>query len=165
MPSTYHLRLQHLRVHLRLGRREPFVRRILQPELEGQRVKIVVQTPARGKADHAVHQLIHPILALHADGLAIERHAHVLAHGLHFLVFLALEPRQNGVAREEIHPAFQRLRNLDAQLKRALHDGRARIGREDIGPELRARILAADVHHQPDGFAALRSALAREIRR
>src|ERR1700677_4142591 len=122
----------------------------------------MIQTPARGKANHPVYQVIHPVLALHADGLPIEGHAHILAHGLHFFMFLALEPWQNRVAREEIHPAFQRLWHLDAQLKRALHYWRPGIRREDIRPELCTRILATDIHHQANGFTAFRAAFTRK---
>src|SRR6202011_6344410 len=98
-------------------------------------------------------QSIHRMLFRNADGLAVECYAKVFAHSLYLAMPFALKPWEHGVAREEIHPAFQRCGNINPQFERALHHRRARIRRENVGPELRAWILAANVHDEPDGFA------------
>src|SRR5689334_569958 len=75
---------------------------------------------------------------------------------------LAFEPWKSGVTGEEFRPAFERLRNFDAELKGTVHDGRAGVRGEDVRPEFSAGVFAANIHHESDRFAALRRTFAGE---
>src|SRR5689334_20347503 len=97
-----------------------------------------------------MHQAIQRVLLLRADGDAMECHSQIVAHGLHLAVLRALEPGQRGVSREEIDPAFERFRYVDTEFEGALHDGRAWIRCEDVGPEFRAWIPPTDIEDQLD---------------
>src|SRR6476646_2840245 len=102
------------------------------------------------------------MLSADTNRFAVKRDAQVIAHGLQFAVLLSFEPGKNRVTREEFDPAFQGFGHFDAQLEGTLHDGRAWIRSKDVGPELSAGVLAADVHDEVNRFAALRFTLARK---
>ena len=74
----------------------------------------------------------------------------------------ALEPGENRVTREVVHPAFKRLRYFDPDLLSAIEDRRTRVRRNDIGPKLSTGEAPAHVHHEVNRFAALPHALAGE---
>src|SRR5579863_1429507 len=101
-------------------------------------------------------------MSVGGDGGTIERDAQIIAHGLNPLMIAALEPRQNRIARKVIRPTFKRCRHFDTQLRCLVKDRRAWIWREDIRPELGARKLPADIHHEGDCFAALLWAFSRK---
>src|SRR5437879_12998982 len=92
-------------------------------------------------------------LARTANGYAVEGEAEEFPHGLNLFVRLPFEPRQDCVTREKVGPTFEGFGNFDAEFEGALHDGRSWIGSENVGPELGARKLSADIHHKADRCA------------
>src|SRR5665213_1857639 len=154
------LRLQTMGVHFGLRRLQPLVHFVFQPQLQGKRIVVMIQTPAGWAANDSVHDTLAYILSADANWYAVKCDPQVLPHGLNFAMGSAFQPRKNGIAREKLRPAFERLRNLDTQLEGPVHDGGAWVRREDIGPELSARITAADVHDELDRFTPLLFAFA-----
>ena len=63
-------------------------------------------------------------------------------------MFAAIEPWKLGVAGKEIGPAFERIGHFDAYLFGLLHDRRAGIRRENIGPKFGARKATAHIHDE-----------------
>src|ERR1700683_3789235 len=102
-----------------------------------------------------MQQPVESVGAILADGDAMERHPQILSHVLHALMVCALHPGQGSITRKEIGPAFESLRYLDAEFKRALHDRRPRVRSKNIGPKFRARIAPANIHHHADRLAPL----------
>src|SRR5882757_9822360 len=94
-------------VYLRFDRREPAIGGILQPELEGRCVEVVVQAPTRGIADQFVHEPVQRTLPVAANGNAIESDSQIVAHELYAPMVLSAQPGQGGIARKEIRPTLQ----------------------------------------------------------
>src|SRR5215469_7553062 len=69
-------------------------------------------------------------------------------------MFFAFQPWKSGVTREEIRPAFEGLRHINAEFEGPLHHRGARVWSEDVRPEFRARVAAADIHNHANGVAA-----------
>ena len=61
----------------------------------------------------------------------------------------ALSARQHRVARKEIGPAFESLRNIESRARTPVSSWAPRIWGEDVGPEFGAGKTPADIHHQP----------------
>ncbi len=121
----------------------------------------MIETPAGWDREKFVRGHGETVLAVDRNRHALKSHPQVFPHGLHALVLLPRHPWQHGVAREKIRPLLERLRNLYPQLKSMFHDGRARIRREDIGPEFSARIAAANIHDELDTLPTFRFPFAR----
>src|SRR5947199_264366 len=72
-----------MRVHLGLGGREQFLRRLARPQFDGEGVNVMVQPPARRDADQFEQQAAERRSAIFPDGHAMEGHSHIFAHILH----------------------------------------------------------------------------------
>ena len=94
-------------------------------------------------------------MCIFRDRFAIKGDAEIVPHGLHALVICPFEPRQNRVAREVVGPALESDRRFDTQLRRLMENWRPGVWCENIRPELSAGKLAANIHHEVDGLAAL----------
>src|SRR5882724_2042928 len=86
------------------------------------------------------------------DRSTIKRDPQIVAHGLHAPMLFAVKPRQHSVPWEIIYPVFERVGHVDSQRRSLMEDGRARIRREDVGPEFSSGELLADIHHEGDGL-------------
>src|SRR5215831_14261937 len=89
------------------------------------------------------------------DRSAIKSDAQVISHRLNSLVITTFEPWKDRVTGKIIHPALERSRNFDPQLRGLMENRRAGVGGENIRPEFRAGEFLADVHHKAYGLAAL----------
>src|SRR6516162_5871230 len=152
--GAFGCRFEALSINGGLEERRFAFQAIVDPKLYWKGISVVIKTPARGERKYLLSDASVALARVEGDGDTIEGDAKIVAHDLEALVFAAIEPREHGVAGEEIGPAFERGWNLNTELLSLFHDGGAGVGSEDIGPEFGSRKTAADVHHEIDGFAA-----------
>src|SRR4051812_34099436 len=81
-----HLARELLRIDLGFQRRKHRVGLVLEPELDRSGVNTMVQAPAGGQTDRAMHQSGDWMFLLNADWNAIESNPQILTHTLHTLV-------------------------------------------------------------------------------
>src|SRR5689334_14119542 len=71
------------------------------------------------------------------------------------------QPREDGVSWKIVSPPFKRIRHCNAKFLDVVHDGRARVRRKNIGPELGAGEPPAYVHNETNGLPPLLCAFSR----
>src|SRR5277367_1509709 len=133
---------------------------VVKPYFDRELIDIAVQPPASGKRNALLCEARNCAPLICGDGNAVEGDAQIIPRHLQTLVLGSVQPRQAGIAREEIRPCLQRFRDFDAELFCFFEDRRTGIGRKNIGPELSAGKAAAHVHHEADRLAAFFPAFA-----
>src|ERR1700734_4562384 len=66
-----------------------------------------------------------------------------------------VQPRELRVPRKKLCPLFERVWSFDAKLSCPVHNIRAWVWSEDIGPEFSSRKAPADVHDEVHGLSPL----------
>src|ERR1700722_6950072 len=120
----------------------------VQPEFNRKAVEIVIQPKARRISSEMLDSFGETAGTVGRDRRPVKRNPQVVAHGLHALVVLAVQPWQYGVSGEIFHPVLQRLGHVNAESRCLKKNGGAGIRSKDVSPELRSRKLLADVHHE-----------------
>src|SRR4029077_6358582 len=98
-----------------LGQLHDVLQLTIQPEFNRKAVEIMVQPEARRISSEMLDSLGETAGAVGRDRRPVKRDPQVVAHGLHALVVLAVQPWQYGVSGEVFHPVFQRLRYVNAE--------------------------------------------------
>src|SRR6185437_13009465 len=98
----------------------------------------MVEPPPRRQLKRLLRGSCEPVASVGSDRDSVKCYAQVISHRLQPGVLTAIEPGKYGVTREEIGPAFERIRDLNPKFFRVFHHRCARIRRENIRPELGA---------------------------
>jgi len=98
---------------------------VVEPELDGKFVEIVVEAPARRERNRFLREARDMVASVGGNWNAIESDAEIIAHHLQATVLAPVEPRQNGVAGEEVRPTFEGCRKLDSDFFGLIEDGQS----------------------------------------
>src|SRR5277367_5938189 len=99
---------------------------MIEPETGRKRDGLLCQTGNAGAPVYAYRD-------------AIKSNTQVIAHNLQLFMVASVQPREFRVARKELSPLFKRVWSFNAKLICPVHNIRAGVGSEDIGPEFSAR--------------------------
>src|ERR1700722_4485853 len=127
----------------------------VQPEFNRKAVEIVIQPEARGISGEMLDSFGETAGTVGCDRRPVKRNPQVVAHGLHALMVLAVQPWQHGVSGEIFYPVLQGLRYVNAESRCLKENGGTGIRGKYVSPELRSRKFLADFSHEADSLPPL----------